>query len=68
MPAAVLPDLENPSRTIPDSLTLELYRKMLTAFLCRRADEDLRAPKQVPVLCRVHDLRVVAVEFSFFVA
>lgn len=32
MPAAVLPDLENPSRTIPDSLTLELYRKMLTAF------------------------------------
>jgi TPP-dependent pyruvate/acetoin dehydrogenase alpha subunit len=32
MPAAVLLDLENPSRTIPDSLTPELYRKMLTAF------------------------------------
>ncbi len=49
MPAAVLPDLENPSRTIPDALTLDLYRKMLTVFylpfritdtpsVCRNAD------------------------------
>jgi len=32
MPATVLPDLENPSSTIPDSPTLDLYRKMLAAF------------------------------------
>ena len=32
MPAATVSDAGTVSRTVPDSLTLELYRKMLTVF------------------------------------